>query len=299
MTSETFQKPEIFVADDSLKTIFDKAFSKSGLKVGKHGWRKIKSWNNFYCHNIAPLFTAWTFEDLTKQKVQSFFQKAAVKNRDTFFIFFKESDLQARDIAERMTWFNIRNEKRFYLIEVNEEKDEELFTERFLLRLNAIDDDCHIIDSYWDWSNNILTVVSLTLKGFKRFHIPLANLPSLNKQTKTSLENMEIDEDGIFIYWPKIDVHLGWDQFQAAIDQKALLKAKQKSDEFNKRYGIAIRNLRHEQGLRQNDIKGLTGRQVGRVERGECRATHTALVKLAKTHEMDISEYMDKLSKLL
>ncbi len=297
MTTEISQKPEIFVADEELKSVFEKAFSMSGLKAGRHGWRTIKSWDNLYRHNIATLITAWTFENLTKQKAQQFFKKDAVKNRNTVFLFFQHSNPQPPFVAERMTWFNIRNDERIHF--VDKEKDEELFAERLLVSLNTIDIGYHIIDSYWDWSNDILVVTSPTLKGFKRLRIPLENLPSLNGHSIESLENMEIDEDGIFIYWPKLDIHLGWEQFHNALDQKILLRAKQQSDEFNKKYGAAIRNFRQKINLRQKDIMGLTERQVGRIERGECRATHASLIKLAKAHQMTITDYMEKLSRLL
>jgi len=57
--------------------------------------------------------------------------------------------------------------------------------------------------------------------------------------------------------------------------------------------------LRKEKGLRQSDIEGLTARQIGRIENGQCRATLSALQKLAKAHNMSVNEYMEKLSKYL
>jgi hypothetical protein len=56
---------------------------------------------------------------------------------------------------------------------------------------------------------------------------------------------------------------------------------------------------RQKSKLRQSDIKGLTPRQVGRIERGECRATHNALSKLAKAHKMGLSDYMNELANLM
>jgi len=68
---------------------------------------------------------------------------------------------------------------------------------------------------------------------------------------------------------------------------------------FNKAYGAAIEALRKDKRLRQRDVEGLTPRQVGRIESGQCRATLSALRKLAKAHGMSVSEYLEELSRHL
>src|SRR5207244_1870864 len=45
-------------------------------------------------------------------------------------------------------------------------------------------------------------------------------------------------------------------------------------------------------------IEGLTARQVSRIEKGECRATSTALAKLAKAHVMETNQYMKKIAEI-
>ncbi len=172
-----------------------------------------------------------------------------------------------------------------------------LFVERFLLALDAGGYKGRIIDARWE--GDTLLVVSPMRNFFNKLRVPLAKLPVLQGHRREKLENFEIDEDGAFIYWPDLDIHLGWEQFEQAVDPRAYLKAKQQSEAFNKTYGIAVRELREKSELRQSDIKGLTPRQIGRIERGECRATHNALSKLAKAHEMSISDYMNKLANLL
>jgi hypothetical protein len=127
----------------------------------------------------------------------------------------------------------------------------------------------------------------------------MEKLPVLQGLSKEERERFEIDEDGTFIYWPNGDIHLGWEQFECAVDETAHLKAKQQTEGFNKAHGAAIEALRKEKGLRQSDIEGLTPRQVGRIESGQCRATLSALRKLAKAHNMNVSEYMGELSRRL
>src|SRR5947209_2748166 len=85
-------------------------------------------------------------------------------------------------------------------------------------------------------------------------------------------------------YWPRRDVHIGWGQFQQAVDPHARLKAQQKHDRFNERYGRAVRALRESTGLSQQNITGLDERTVRRIEQGKTRATVSALSRLAKAH---------------
>jgi hypothetical protein len=133
--------------------------------------------------------------------------------------------------------------------------------------------------------------------SFKRLETPLSKLPSLHGKSRKALEKFEIDEDGSFVYWPDLDVHLGWDQFLQAVDPIAALKARQESEFFNIRYGATIKALRERSRLRQADIPGLAARQLGRIEKGECRATHAALSALAEAHGMVLNDYLGELAR--
>jgi hypothetical protein len=73
-----------------------------------------------------------------------------------------------------------------------------------------------------------------------------------------------MDPDGSIIYWPDIDFHLGWNQFLQAVDTAGLLKAQQRSEDFNRRYGAAIRKLRDDAGIPQAKVEGITERQLRR-----------------------------------
>lgn len=126
--------------------------------------------------------------------------------------------------------------------------------------------------------------------------VPLDMISCFRGKTIEELSDFEIDEDGSFIYWPKLDVHLGWEQFEQALDPVKALKAKQRSSSFNKRYGAAIRSFRNDRHLRQSDISGLGARQVRRIEQGECRATQTALADLAAAHDMDLDNYLNAIA---
>jgi hypothetical protein len=290
MTTETLKKPEILAADDNSESIFERAFSKSGLKAGKRGWRTIKNWATLSSSGDAPLLVAWTSTDIDHEKIK---QLHGLKRKKVFLLFQGNSSVEA--IADRITWLGVRDDRRICFVAADNKV--EPFVERLLLALDNGGCEGRIIDARWEADD--LVVVSPIENRFIKLRVPLEKLSVLQGHRREKLENFEIDEDGAFIYWPDLDLHLGWEQFEQAVDQRAYLKAKQQSEAFNRIYGIAIRELREKSELRQSDIKGLTPRQVGRIERGECRATHNALSKFAKAHEMSISDYMNKLANLL
>lgn len=295
MVTQTLKKPEILVADQRLADIFQKAFSKFGLRPGKHGWRTIKIWPDLSPHSMAPLLIASMLEDITKEKIKVFRERARLRNRYKVFLLFK-GGLPSRAVADRMAWLDVRKEDRIHFV-ITKKGNEGSFAERLLIALDRGDYDNRILDVWWE--DDTLVVVSPTSQGFRKLRVQLQRLPALQSYERKKLENFKIDEDGTFVYWPSIGIHLGWEQFEQAVDQQAYLKAKQQSDAFNKAYGSAIRTLREKNALRQSDIKGLTPRQVGRLERGECRATHNALSKLANAHNMTTSDYMGQLANLL
>ncbi|MFM8724453.1 MAG: hypothetical protein ACKON9_04935, partial [Planctomycetaceae bacterium] len=59
----------------------------------------------------------------------------------------------------------------------------------------------------------------------------------------------------------------------------------------------AIKSLREDTGLKQKEIHGLTDRQLRRIEQGEQIVTSKALEALAKSHGMEIGDYMRELGR--
>ena len=134
---------------------------------------------------------------------------------------------------------------------------------------------------------------------FKRLEIPIARIPALVDQAPAALSEFEIDEDGAFIYWPKLDLHLGWEQLDQLVNPAAALKAQQRQAVFNVRYGKAVKMFREQSGIRPAEIANLSEKQLGRIERGECRLTSSAIAILAKAHDLSPNEYLNKLAEKL
>jgi ribosome-binding protein aMBF1 (putative translation factor) len=130
--------------------------------------------------------------------------------------------------------------------------------------------------------------------------VKLDLLPSQIRQASLQQRNhFQIDEDGDQVYWPDLDVHMGWSQFRQAVDPASRIRAQQKDARFNKSYGAAIRDLRESHGLNQSDIRDLDERTVRRIEQGETRATANAIEKLAAAHRMKTNDYMQELANRL
>jgi hypothetical protein len=146
-----------------------------------------------------------------------------------------------------------------------------------------------------------LVGAQLCVRGPKHrmLHVPLSSIDAFKGRPPAVVRNFSIDPDGSFLYWPDLDVHLGWDQLLQAVDLAEMLKAKQRAAGFNNRYGAAIRRLRELRGIRQSQVHGLTERQLRRIERGGSRATASAITALAKAHGLDTNTYMEKLAKAL
>jgi len=161
--------------------------------------------------------------------------------------------------------------------------------ERLVSGLEAEDSRLRILDARVE--NGILHVVS---PSFDRLEIPASEIPVLKVAEGAQLQNLEIDEDGAFIFWPDLDVHLGWTQLQEVINP-----LRQKSEDFNKRYGKAVQKVREAAGVKPTEVQGLSEKQLTRIERGECRLTSNAIEALSKAHGAEPNEYMGKLAESL
>ena len=211
-----------------------------------------------------------------------------VAYRDARFVLF-EDQYPLQGLAEKFS--AIGAPKRIHFVSGS---GKSAFLKRLISTLGQTETVSRILDAWWD--DDTLIVLS---PSYERLTVPRSAIAPFRGATDEQLRAFEIDTNGAYVYWPSLDVHLGWEQFQQAVDPHARLRAQQKSHEFNRRYGAAIRETRERHKLRQSDIARLTERQVGRIERGECRATRSALTKLAVAHKMTISNYLDKLASIL
>lgn len=203
-------------------------------------------------------------------------------------------DEPVEPIIPQLMRLGIRDEKRVHVVRLGEAPA--IFLRRFAEALGSSKNaDDAIFDAYWEGDEFV--VVS---PDFERLQVPLTALPTkLRNASLRRRENFKIDEYGEYIYWPDLDVHMGWPQFEQAVNPMARLVAEQKSHDFNRRYGEAIRKLREDEELSQKDISGLNDRTIRRIEQGHTRVTGNAIKKLAKAHKMTPAEYMAAVAEML
>jgi hypothetical protein len=224
-----------------------------------------------------------------EEKIEDLFSEA-------FYLLFTEPTTHPDQILQWARRAKIRSESRIHVVRVAglENPDVSHLLGRVCFALAGDEKRGSIIDAY-------AVGDSLLVRGPRHriLHVPMEALSSLRDKPRAAQRKFEIDSDGSFLYWPDLDVHLGWNQFLQAVEPDEFRKAQQGTTGFNQRYGAAIRKLRESAGIPQSRIQGLTERQVRRIEQGESRATSGALAALAKAHGLDTNAYLDKLAKAM
>jgi hypothetical protein len=248
-------------------------------------------------HNFSRsgkrVFVTFSY-DLDKSFVQMFREKAKADSRLLIF----DQGIPADRLSSRIVDLQIRTSQRFYIFDSAEKSHLMDFVCSVLRRFTSAQEAEGEADRilYGNIRNGFLHVVS---SNFNRLEVPLDRIPELKKHEPRKIENFEIDDDGAFIYWPAFDLHLGWAQLQQAVNPEVALKAAQKSEEFNRRYGKAVRTIREKNGFKPTEIAGLSDKQLRRIENGECRLTSNAMEALAKAHKLAPNDYMKLLADSL
>lgn len=209
--------------------------------------------------------------------------------------------MSADRLVSRIVDLQIRTPQRFYVMNASFGAGKTHYTalvhsllKRLTSAISADDKQERILDARVE--DGVLHVVS---PDFYRLEVRIVEIPALQSADPSQIQNFEIDVDGSFIYWPDLDLHLGWSQLQQIVDPEAARKALQKSQQFNVRYGKAVQKLREDAGLKPADIAGLSEKQLGRIEKGECRLTSKAIEALSKAHSLKANEYLQKLAEAL
>ncbi len=202
-------------------------------------------------------------------------------------------DLPIQSVIDFLPRLRVRRSDRVHLTRLRPGK-EGRFLRRFLASLDSDREREKIIDA---WREGEAFVVKSPT--FETLRIPLRDIPRISAAPKETVDRFEIDEYGDFVYWPDLNTHMGWPQFEQIVDPARRFRADQKSAEFNRRYGRAIRRLRERFNLAQSSVGGLDERTVRRIEQGLTRATANAIRKLAAAHGMKPGDYMAEVARLM
>lgn len=280
---------DVLTADAEYGEVCERLLEEIGPVDVKH-WR-FRSWDAVQWSKLAknrstPLLLIARLKDLPATQRP---QQRPASGRPNRYLIFTEG-MPVESLPSRMARLNIRDDSRLHVSTASDCGQAAALIRRTISGASTSNNH-RIVDAWWEGDQFV--ILSAT---FERLAVPLARLGKFIGQDQKSLRQFEIDPDGSFVYWPHADVHFGWFQFLQLVDPAAVVSAQAKKRQFNVRYGAAIKRQRESRDLRQSDIPGLTPRQVGRIESGQCRATVSALRKLAAAHGLEMSDYLAALA---
>jgi DNA-binding transcriptional regulator YiaG len=145
-------------------------------------------------------------------------------------------------------------------------------------------------------SNNELVIRSCS---FELFRVPVKSIKALKGLKSKDYNNFEIDEDGSYVYWKSVDKHIDLDVIKAAADPSYSKKLKTEGLKKSKQFGNALKLLRKEVGLNQNDFQGISSKTIARYENGEASPTHKSLELIAKGMNMKFDDFYEALGAYL
>lgn len=128
--------------------------------------------------------------------------------------------------------------------------------------------------------------------------VPFAELLVLSRLPLGERAEFDISPDGGYLHWPASDVDVDLEGLRTALDPVLKARADGQRLMHDQHFGEAIATVRHQAGLRQSDIGGLSARHLRRIEVGES-ASAQALGLLARAHKMDANEYMNALADMI
>ena len=128
------------------------------------------------------------------------------------------------------------------------------------------------------------------------YRVPISSVPAMGKVPVTERSDFRVADDGSYLMWPAQDIHLDLDSLLLGIEPERRLRAEKVKRTYGLSYGEAIARLRDERGIRQEDVPGLSSREIRRIE-SEGEVTVDSLRKLALAHNMDLPEYLNEVAK--
>jgi hypothetical protein len=132
----------------------------------------------------------------------------------------------------------------------------------------------------------------------KQYVVPLRDLPGVRDLPEPARHKLTLDADGSRLHWREGDVDLDLDAVRYACDPAFKKQQDRQTRASLRTSGSAIQTLRKLHHLKQSQIKGLTDRQVRRIEAGRVIPHASTLEKLAVAHGMSLDAYLSALAAL-
>jgi hypothetical protein len=149
--------------------------------------------------------------------------------------------------------------------------------------------------AYATVSDNRLCILDCALNILT---IPFNAMSALNSLPWSERQNFELDTDGSYLYWAFTDTHIDLESFKVSVDPDLKTKLNAERIVYDERFGEAIATVRKNLKLKQTDIKGVSARHIGRIEKG-ARSKLETLKLLAKGHGVEINDYLEKVAQAM
>jgi hypothetical protein len=128
------------------------------------------------------------------------------------------------------------------------------------------------------------------------YRCPVKAIPALSGLTKKQLRNFEVSSSGSRLHWPDADVDINLDSIRAQVDPKVRKQAEAAFRQEAADYAESIKAVRKAYGLRQEDIPGVSERELRRLEKGEAFPHSKTVEKLAAAHGLSVADYLEELA---
>ena len=268
----------------------------AGLRNATRGIVLSKAWKKSSAQSQATKeYLLVSSTEMDRTFAQAFHENATI---DTRLLILREAGHSTDQLISRILDLRIQTPHRLYIIDFVPEADDVNWQTRVLCLLKRLSStiaagnkEGRILDA--TIQSDVLHLVS---PEFTRLEVPRAFIPELRAAEPSQVADFDLDDDGAFVYWPNLDLHLGWYQLLQLVDPKAAQNASRKRDQFNAQYGKAVRAVRNAAGIRSSDIAGLTEKELGQIEKGECLLTSDAIEALARAHGSKPNEYLQSLA---
>ncbi len=143
------------------------------------------------------------------------------------------------------------------------------------------------------------SLLRVTDCNLKTWEIPFNALPALSELSVEEFSKFELDEEGSFLYWESIDVHLDMEALRFFVDSNLRDRLKAEALAYDAKFGKAIAKVRKEFGLKQDEIPNVSDRHLRRIEKEGSRPKVVTLNQLAQAHGLSLNDYLEKIAEAM
>lgn len=130
----------------------------------------------------------------------------------------------------------------------------------------------------------------------RRYAVLVTAIPALAELSPGERKSFSLSESGSRLHWSAGDIDINLETIRGLVDG-GLKRAQDRQRRREARlYSAAMREIRLERSLSQDEIPGLSERQVRRLELGTHVPHSDSLSKLAAAYGMDVNKYLSELA---